>query len=227
MARRKQAKAQCTYCHAVFAKAGMTKHLANCAQRQQAIATATPGSRAQEALYHLRVQDAWGGTFWLDLEMRGSATLKQLDDYLRAIWLECCGHLSRFAFGGWEAADIAMSRRAEQVFRPGETLSHVYDFGTSSETKITVLGVRTGNPTTKHPIALLARNLPPDIQCTECEQQAAVLCQECIHDDDRPGTLCAQHARKHPHTNYGDPLPLVNSPRAGMCGYEGPAEPPY
>ena len=26
---------------------------------------------------------------------------------------------------------------------------------------------------------------------------------------------------------YGDPISLVNSPRLGMCGYDGPAEPPY
>ena len=35
-----------------------------------------------------------------DLEMRGSATLAKLDDYLRAIWLECCGYLSGFTIGG-------------------------------------------------------------------------------------------------------------------------------
>ena len=29
------------------------------------------------------------------------------------------------------------------------------------------------------------------------------------------------------HDEYGDPMPLVNSPRTGMCAYDGPAEPPY
>jgi len=50
-------------------------------------------------LYHLQVQDAWGGDYWLHLEMRGNATLQDLDDYLRAIWLECCDHLSAFEIG--------------------------------------------------------------------------------------------------------------------------------
>ncbi|WP_127011414.1 hypothetical protein ACF3DV_03465 [Chlorogloeopsis fritschii PCC 9212] len=27
--------------------------------------------------------------------------------------------------------------------------------------------------------------------------------------------------------NYGEPIPLVNSPRLSLCGYDGPAEPPY
>jgi hypothetical protein len=46
-------------------------------------------------------------------------------------------------------------------------------------------------------------------------------------EDDAPGLLCAQHAATHPHENYGEPVELVNSPHMGMCGYDGPAEPPY
>ena len=33
----------------------------------------------------LQVLDAYGGDFWLHLEMKGNATLEDLDDYLRAI----------------------------------------------------------------------------------------------------------------------------------------------
>jgi hypothetical protein len=40
-------------------------------------------------------------------------------------------------------------------------------------------------------------------------------------------TFCEQHAEEHAHDEYGQPLELVNSPRLGMCGYDGPAEPPY
>ena len=32
--------------------------------------------------------------------MCGSAALEELDYYLRTIWLECCGHLSRITIGG-------------------------------------------------------------------------------------------------------------------------------
>ena len=53
------------------------------------------------------------------------------------------------------------------------------------------------------------------------------LCFECMYELDEPGTLCDRHAEEHPHQDYGEPVPLVNSPRVGMCGYSGPAEPPY
>lgn len=159
--------------------------------------------------------------------MKGSATLRDLDRYLRAIWLECCGHLSRFSIGGWSGGEIGKKRRVEEVFAPGMELTHIYDFGTSSETLVKAVGVRKGKPLTRHPIALLARNDPPEVYCMECERPATWLCIECMCELDEPGTLCDEHVEDHPHEDYGEPMPLVNSPRVGMCGYSGPAEPPY
>ena len=31
---------------------------------------------------------------WLELGVRCDTTLNELDKFLRALWLECCGHLS-------------------------------------------------------------------------------------------------------------------------------------
>lgn len=106
-------------------------------------------------------------------------------------------------------------------------LTHIYDFGTSSETLLKQVAVREGHPTTSHPIALMARNLPPEAMCIECGQAAAWLCIECMCEHDSPGTLCDEHVEEHPHHNYGEPMRLFNSPRVGLCGYDGPAEPPY
>jgi len=227
MPQRKQSKGKCAYCGQEKIKSQMTKHLATCPQRQEVIAKAERQKGDRETLYHLRVQDNWRTEFWLDLEMRGSATLKDLDAYLRAIWLECCGHLSRFSIGGWSSPEIAKRRTADEIFQPGLELIHIYDFGTSSETLIRVLETREGKPTTVRPIALMARNLMPEAECIECKQPAAWLCMECLIEKNLWGTLCDEHAESHPHHNYGDPVRLVNSPRLGMCGYEGPAEPPY
>ena len=158
--------------------------------------------------------------------MAGSAPLKELDRYLRAIWLECCGHLSRFDFEWW-TEEIPMQTRARDVLRPGAELKHVYDFGTSSETEVEVVGRREGRPVTRHPIALMARNEPPEAACQTCGRPASWLCVECVYEHDEAGTLCEAHAKKHPHDAYGELVPLVNSPRVGACGYDGPATPPY
>jgi hypothetical protein len=204
----------------------VTKHLATCPSRQAAIAKAETGKAASEMLYHLRIEDAYRREFWLDLEMRGAKSLKDLDTYLRAIWLECCGHLSEFSGGGL-ARTIGKQRKIQDVFADGGQLTHIYDFGTSSETVVKCVGVRAGKPTTSRPISLMVRNVMPTAQCIECEEAATHLCLECLIEQETWGTLCDTHTETHPHDNYGDPIPLVNSPRLGMCGYDGPAEPPY
>jgi hypothetical protein len=227
MPRRPENPGTCACCGDIITKRGVVKHLDKCPKRQEAHSAAEASSRPVEMLWHLRVQDAYDKDFWLDLEMVGSASLDKLDKYLRAIWLECCGHLSKFTIGGWGGQDIGKARKANAIFEPGLVLRHLYDFGTTSETDIKVVGFREGIVPTKHPIALLARNRMPEFACQECGQPAQWLCIECVYEEDNSGYLCDDHMEEHPHENYGKPMSLVNSPRTGMCGYDGPAEPPY
>lgn len=227
MPRAKQAKGQCTYCKAELTKNVVTKHLSTCPQRQAMIQQAATKKGKTETLFHLRAQSAHSKEFWIDIEMRGSRTLQDLDNYLRGIWLECCGHLSEFSIGAWTGEKFDMDQRIDDVFSQTTTVTHLYDFGTTSETHISLIGTREGNPTTSRPLALMVRNLMPEAKCIECEQPATELCMECLIEEDQPGFLCDAHATDHPHDNYGEPIPLVNSPRMGMCGYEGPAEALY
>lgn len=108
-------------------RGGLANHLKKCAKRQEAINTAdrTVTDRKQK-LYHLQIQDAWSSAFWLHIEVNGTASLQDLDEYLRAIWLECCGHLSQFSVGkGWRD-EVPMSRKIEHVFQPGvEIVTHI------------------------------------------------------------------------------------------------------
>ena len=227
MPRRPENPGTCAWCGTVITRRMVSKHLDKCPQWQEVLQAAAASSRPLETLWHLRVQDASVSDFWLDLEMVGSASLTRLDKYLRAIWLECCGHLSEFTIGGWGGTELGKARKANSIFEPGLVLRHLYDFGTTSETDIKVVGFREGKATSKHPIALLARNQMPKAICQECGQEAGRLCIECLYDEEKTGFLCDEHVEGHPHDNYGEPMRLVNSPRTGMCGYDGPATPPY
>jgi hypothetical protein len=226
MAQSGKTQGACAFCGKRATRGGMSRHLQSCPARKQAILAADAKGGERETILHLQVQDAGSGEFWLHLEMRGSATLKKLDDYLRAIWLECCGHLSEFSRGGWGSPKIAMSRRADQALGEGMALTHYYDFGSTTATQLKVVGIREGTPLDRRPIRLMARNDMPALICGECGAPGARLCMECMYEDTNP-VLCEAHAATHPHEDYGEPMPLVNSPRVGVCGYEGPAEPPY
>ena len=227
MPSREQSRGECRFCGKPMSKGGLTKHFSACPEYKKLIENASNNSGKEQVIHHLQIQDAWQKDFWLHLEMNDSTKLKNLDYYLRSIWLECCGHLSQFSVGGWRGEEIPMGIPVSRVFQKGVELTHIYDFGTSSETLVKAVGQREGKALTKNPIFLMARNELPKAGCIECDQPASWLCMECIYEYDKSGYLCENHADKHPHEDYGEPLPLVNSPRLGMCGYIGPAEPPY
>lgn len=227
MPRKKQSRGECQFCGRDLTKGGLTRHFPKCKNYQEAIEKANKKAGKKQPIFHLQIQDSWNNDFWLHLEMSSRGELEDLDVYLRAIWLECCGHLSQFSVGGWSGEEIPMETTVSQIFQKGVELTHIYDFGSSSETLVEVIGERQGKPLTKHPIFLMARNQMPEAPCMECGKNATWLCMECIYEYDESGFLCDKHVKNHPHDDYGEPTPLYNSPRMGMCGYDGPAEPPY
>lgn len=227
-------RGDCVFCGREFAASSLTRHLSACPKRKEAQAAADATKRRAQTLYHLKVQDAMGIGYFLHLEMRGKATLEDLDAYLRTIWLECCGHLSAFRIEGvsyesmpdleWSDAE-SMDVTVEQLFRPGLKMRYEYDFGSTTELLITVMAERQGKPLTEHPIFLMARNKFEPPPCMVCGKPATFLCTECMYSEDGQCELCDEHADEHEHDDML--LALVNSPRVGVCGYDGPAEPPY
>jgi hypothetical protein len=229
MASRKQSKGECVFCQKPMTRGGLSKHFKSCVARKKALATADDAAKGKrQGIYHVLVADAYSSAYWLHLEINGETSLSELDWYLRQIWLECCGHLSAFRFkGGWMEEELDMQQKIATIAEAGVELEYMYDFGSTSELVIKVIEERQGKPLSKHPIFLMARNLAPEYQCMACDKPATHFCQECVYEHEKSGLLCDEHLQNHPHDDYGEPLPIVNSPRVGMCDYDGPAEPPY
>ena len=228
MATRLQFPGLCTYCGAEVTRKTAAEHLAKCKPRLAALKKAgRPSPHFPEEVFHIRAEATYLPEFWLDLEIRGETTFGELDHYLRAIWLECCGHMSAFTMKGWGTPQLAKEGSAGSVFRNLAKIMHVYDFGTESWTTIKRIGVRRGELEIRQPIKLLVRNQLPDVRCSECGEPAQRLCVQCVVEEDRMNFLCTKHIRAHGHDEYGPPRKIVNSPRLGLCGYTGPAKPPY
>lgn len=124
---------------------------------------------------------------------------------------------------------MSKRKKADSIFKPGLELVHVYDFGSSTETLIKVVDARKGKALTDRPIYLMARNDMPEETCGVCGKTANWLCMECITEEDGPEAFCNEHAKEHSENSEHDYalMPIFNSPRTGVCGYEGPAKPPY
>ncbi|MCI0477314.1 MAG: plasmid pRiA4b ORF-3 family protein, partial [Anaerolineales bacterium] len=215
---------KCNLCGKSFSKQAMTRHLDKCRQEHP------QRGDGKQRVIHLQIQGADAPEYWLHVEAPANASLQTLDRFLRDIWLECCGHLSMFTIAG-QVYDVApepdpfsgrkpkgMSAKLGDVLAPGLKFTHEYDFGTTTELALQVVGERPG---VLKSIAILARNDPPAIPCAQCGKPATQVCSMCVYQGPQ-AWLCEEHAAEH---ECGEDyfLPVVNSPRVGMCGYTGGA----
>jgi hypothetical protein len=202
-------KGKCELCGDVTTKAQMSRHLASCAPPRD-------GKGPRNLVIQLRLEAAGDPRYWLHVEARQDATLKQLDALLRHVWLECCDHMSTFRVGGGEPS---IGSKLGAVFHSeGLRFEYEYDFGSTTALKGQVLATREGAPG-RNAVRILARNTPPQWPCATCGAEAAVLCSFCAAEGDC--FFCEKHAGAHPCAEDEAFLPVVNSPRMGVCGYTG------
>lgn len=208
---------KCNLCGKSFSRASMTRHLKSCGQ---------PAEKPAGWSFHLFVDARYNKAYWMHLSAPAEATLNKVDAFLREIWLECCGHLSAFNIGGMHydsggAEDSFggsdMGVRLSRILEPGMVFSYEYDFGSTTDLNLKVVGVRD-RTTKRRDIEVLARNDAPAVVCDRCGGQPAThICPQCSPDRN---WYCKSCARDH-DCGDEDCLPVVNSPRAGVCGYEG------
>ena len=200
----------CALCQAKVSKSAMKRHIQSCLKKSGLL----PGTG--ERLFHVVVEGMGlsGDLYWLHLKMKAGATFETLDRFLRSTWLECCHHMSAFRIGRDE---VSMGSSLTRVLKPKMKLIHEYDFGTTTKLLVTMAGEFEGT-IRKEKVEILARNDPPDIPCEQCGKPATQICSDCSFSGE--GWLCDECAGEH---ECGEEmlLPVVNSPRTGVCGYTG------
>ncbi len=140
-----------------------------------------------------------------------------------------------------EEGEGDMETELSEVLDVGQKFSYTYDFGSSSTLSLRVIAEREGvlpsdlaeageaeaeereeEEEEEVDIVVMARNEPPALVCHICGQPAAYVPSGSEYEPLAEGALCETHANA---TEYPDELlPLVNSPRTGICGYTGDEE---
>jgi hypothetical protein len=218
----------CRFCLKTFSGAAMSRHLVACKAKKEKDEQEMAKAKTKYPIYYLKLSGY--RDYWLHVEMKAASTLRELDDFLRRIWLECCGHLSMFTinnveyedteeqgdfddFWGRPAASIDTS--LVKALNVGDKFDYEYDFGTTTYVEGKVIAARQG--VLSEPVRILARNNPYIFGCDECDQQATDYCTEC------QAFLCEGCLTDPDIHECGEEmaLPIVNSPRMGECGYTG------
>ncbi|NLV21155.1 MAG: plasmid pRiA4b ORF-3 family protein [Syntrophomonadaceae bacterium] len=219
----KTTKGNCLCCGGVFGKTAMSTHLQTCITRKAEYET--DEINKTESYYCIFVQGQYSPQYWIYVDIPANTTLKVLDGFLRDIWLECCGHMSQFIIGkriyssyaDKEFGDRSMSTKLSSVLTVGDKFKHEYDLGSTTCLQLKVIAEFSGKKRKKK-VRLLARNNPPVIECSYCGNPATNICCECIYDGQ--GFLCDTCLEKH-ECGEEMSMPIVNSPRSGVCGYTG------
>lgn len=225
--KRPQSVGKCGLCGSTFSKGAITRHLGSCGRPK---GPAKPPARRGKRLakcFHLVVEGRYLACYWIHLAVPPQAHLAELDRFLKRIWLECCGHLSAFTIDGlsydaqpfMEHEDGGMEFPLEDVLDVGTKFHYEYDFGSTTELNLRVAALREYE-TPRGAIQLLARNDHPQAPCDCCDsgRPATQICTECQWSE--KGWLCDECAAEH-ECDEGMFLPVVNSPRAGVCRYTG------
>ena len=171
------------------------------------------GDKGEQDCYLLKVEGSYKKEYWLYIDIPVEKTLSSIDSFLRKIWLECCGHLS--AFFGSGRVEMGKGRKLGNL-AVGDKFFHEYDFGSTTETDITIIE-NTTRKQQKDIVRLLARNAPPVFHCKDCGKQAEFIYME-PDDQYKLPFYCAECSE-----NYDEFMlnPVTNSPRMGECGYNG------
>ncbi len=218
----------CTICGASFSKTAMKKHLESCIRKHHFRKLSGYPVPVETKLFTILAEGSFFHEYWMYLEVPANSMLKKLDNFLRDTWVECCGHLSQFIIDDKryvsetdeyfiDFKDKSMNYILEKVLGVGKKFSYEYDFGSTTHLNLKVLSEREVEDSDST-VSLLARNEAPLITCTSCGKIATYICGQCscrgegwVCDDCAPDHECGEEIL----------LPVVNSPRVGMCGYTG------
>ena len=114
-------------------------------------------------------------------------------------------------------SDEGLDKAIHRLFELHTKFDYQYDFGSTTKLKGQVISHRPGK--LSNDICLLAQNnLPEEIQCYICQKPPGVICSNCDE------IFCSRCKRDHDGCGGEEYfLPVVNSPRMGICGYTGPS----
>lgn len=152
---------KCSYCSQIFSQNTIAKHLQSCKLRKEL----SPFLKKGQCSFLLGISGKQFQDYWAFIEVNGNiCRLKDIDSFLRSLWLECCGHSSSFKINDqiyeslpdpmYSTKSIQIS--VNKILKEGMIFEYTYDFGSSTELIIKVVSANDslndnniGSPDTK------------------------------------------------------------------------------
>lgn len=220
---------KCIYCGKMYKGTGILRHVKTHLNKLE---TDYKGKKGKSYLLKVKAD-----VMFLILLVDENQSILEIDDFLRKIWLECCGHLSSFHdpkkdiyypelkddffFGDKEVEEEDENEYiVKDIFHKGLKLEYDYDFG--STTRLFIDIAEEYSIPEKKGIKLISRNEPLKIMCAKCQKKPAIeMCTVHWGDNNFFCEDCGEIHKEECEDFEDYAMPVVNSPRMGVCAYTG------
>ena len=209
-------KAKCYYCNKELTERTIKRHMKNCSEMKKSIDEKRIDDKEKRNQFIIAIKPKYDGNeYCIYLSIDGTLGLVHIDQFIRDIWVECCGHLSGFKIRGKFYQDHSMNTKLNDILDSDEKFEYEYDFGSTTHLILEVVDI-IQVPSSFSQIEIIARNHEIKHECQICGVEAKYFnyekdeweCESCIDKDD----------------DMISEFDYCNSPRDGVCGYDGHKE---
>ncbi|MPQ44024.1 DUF7309 domain-containing protein [Clostridium tarantellae] len=232
---------KCYFCEKDLKSRSALKHIKSCITRVSNVEDMKNDSSKLIKKYLIQITPTYmKSEYWMYITIDENLKLKDLDQFLRKIWLECCGHLSSFKiydekydsdvndedeenedcdFFSWTFKDAkSLNYKLKDVINIDDIVTYSYDWGSTTELKLKIIDkFTTGNKEKK--IEIIARNSEHTENCYICSKTST------YYDYEKNRYLCKSCVNNLKLSEESiEEVSYLNSPRDGVCGYVGERE---
>ncbi|GAB7016321.1 hypothetical protein JCM10550A_16890 [Methanogenium cariaci] len=165
----------------------------------------------------IRIEDRHNPAYWLTVLARQNTLLSDLECLIKDVWVKGGDHLSAFVVGNetYLNTDTEMAVPLADLIKTGSLFYYEYDFESTTELKLKVLGVTPVMPPEEQ-VCLIARNLRPSFTCSLCGEKADF--SVTYSGEESPRGYFCMHCIKPVEDGYI--RHIDNSPRNGAWDYQ-------
>ena len=209
-------KAKCYYCNKELTERTIKRHMKNCSEMKKRVEEQNSTDKKQRNQFIIAIKSKYeGNDYCIYLSIDGTLGLVHIDQFIRDIWVECCGHLSGFRIRGKFYQDHSMNTRLNDILDIDEKFEYEYDFGSTTYLNLEVVDIIQVSSSFSQ-IEIIARNHDIKHECETCGKEAKFFNYE--NDKWECGNCIDENNDMISEIEY------CNSPRDGVCGYEGHKE---
>lgn len=135
-------KGKCYYCNKELTERTIKRHMKSCSIMKNRIEESIAKNGKLRKQFIIAIKPRYEkNEYCIYLSIDGTLGLVHIDQFIRDVWVECCGHLSAFIIKKKFYQDNEMNIRLNEILSVGEKFQYEYDFGSTTYLELEVVDI--------------------------------------------------------------------------------------